>query len=267
MNLTAVDLAKITNREPNANMRSVVAGLEAYPAGLDRPHRLAHYLAQLCHESGGFRYDGEVWGPTPAQRRYEGRKDLGNTQPGDGYKFRGRTGIQITGRANTAAFRDWCRKNVSRSCPDFEADPDAMNADPWEGLGPIWYWDTRGLNAYADKNDIRTITLRINGGLNGFDDRKAWYAKCALVLLGRGPRDVVAFQQACGLSRDGVAGIKTMAALHTALCAKPASTVKKSGSGAKIGGAVVAGGAISAAVWNWACSIPLIERLFSSCGG
>lgn len=227
MTFTHLHLARITNREPNANMKSVVEGLRAFPAGLEQPHRLAHYLAQLCHESGGFRYDREVWGPTPAQKRYEGRKDLGNVRPGDGYKFRGRTGIQITGRDNTAAFRDWCRKSVSPNAPDFEADPDAMNADPWEGLGPIWYWDTRGLNTFADKNDISIITRRINGGLNGFADRKAWYVRCALVLLDYGPRAVVRFQKEHKLTPDGMAGPKTMGALHAALCARPAILPRK----------------------------------------
>src|SRR5690606_17393021 len=67
------------------------------------PTRLAAFLAQVGHESGGFVYAREIWGPTEAQKRYEGRKDLGNTQPGDGSRFRGRGLIQITGRANYTA--------------------------------------------------------------------------------------------------------------------------------------------------------------------
>ena len=54
------------------------------------PVRVAAFLAQVGHESGGFKYTREIWGPTAAQKRYEGRKDLGNTQPGDGSKYRGR---------------------------------------------------------------------------------------------------------------------------------------------------------------------------------
>ncbi|OCC05095.1 chitinase [Labrys sp. WJW] len=203
-----------------ANANSVIAGLNAYGArlGLDQPHRIAHYLAQDLHESGAFKWDREIWGPTPAQKKYEGRADLGNTQPGDGHRFMGRTGIQITGRANTAAFRDWCRKNIDPNTPDFEAKPDLMNTDPWEGVGPLWYWSTRGLNRYADRNDIETITKKINGGLNGFADRLDWYAKVALVLLGYGPNDVRQFQTAAKLSPvDGDAGPRTRAALHTAL--------------------------------------------------
>jgi len=216
-----------------ANMRSIIRGLLAYgnSAGLDRPHRLAQYLAQIAHESGGFRFDREVWGPTPAQQRYEGRKDLGNTQPGDGAKFKGHTPIQITGRANTVEFRDWCRQN-GLDAPDFEASPELMNTDPWEGLGPIWYWTTRKLNRHADEGDLEMITRRINGGTNGLEDRIRFYVRAALVLLGYGPEDVKPFQrwaQERGMlpadtpdakQVDGVPGAKTRSALHMALAKK-----------------------------------------------
>src|SRR5690606_15801790 len=125
-----------------------------------------------------FRYDREVWGPTPAQARYEDRADLGHSAAVDGeaFMFRGRTGIQITGRHNTVNFRDWCRRVIGGNVPDFEKNPDAMLTDPWEGLGPIWYWDVgnperKSLNRYADRGDIEMITRRVNGGLNGYADR------------------------------------------------------------------------------------------------
>lgn len=207
-----------------ANAESVIVAVNGYGGrlGLDQPHRLAQYLAQVLHESGAFRYDREVWGTTPAQKRYEGRKDLGNVQKGDGFLFRGRTGIQITGRANTRAFRDWCRKlmtGTALAVPNFEKTPDAMLTDPWEGLGPIWYWDTRGLNRYADQGDIEMITKKINGGLNGYQDRLDWYAKVALVLLGYAPDGIAAFQKRVGEKADGIAGPRTRAALHKALLA------------------------------------------------
>lgn len=74
------------------------AAMQRY--GIDTKARQAAFLAQIGHESGRLRYVRELWGPTPAQRRYEGRKDLGNTQPGDGKRFMGRGLIQVTGRAN-----------------------------------------------------------------------------------------------------------------------------------------------------------------------
>lgn len=222
MQVTAGTLATIAGRSVNSNMESTIAGLEmaGVGVGLNRPHRLAQYLAQLAHESGLWRYDREVWGPTEAQKRYEGRKDLGNTEPGDGSKFRGHTAAQITGRANTTDFRDWCRK-IDPRAPDFVANPGLMNTDPWEGLGPIWYWDTRGLNRYADNGDLLTITKRINGGTNGLADRQAQYTRAGLVLLGYAPADVRAFQRSHGLTVDGISGPRTRAAIHAELLKRP----------------------------------------------
>ncbi len=207
-----------------ANAASVLVALERRGAetGLLRPHRLVHYLAQLMHESGDFRHDHEIWGPTPAQKRYDTRTDLGNTPgvDGDGFLYRGRTGIQVTGKDNYRAFRDWCAVQ-GLSPPDFLADPDAINSDPWEGLAPIWYWDTRGLNKWADQNDIETITKRINGGKNGLADRIDRYGRLALVVCGYAPDADGArkFQRDHRLDVDGDTGPKTRAALHTALVA------------------------------------------------
>lgn len=229
MEITVNTLGKITGRNVNDNMRSVIAGLSRFgkSAGLSAPHCLAQYLAQLCHESGAFHYDREVWGPTKAQQRYEGRADLGNTQPGDGKKFMGRTGIQNTGRHNATRFRDWCR-DQGFDAPDFAENPEAMNTDPWEGLSPIWYWTIgnptgKSLNRLADKNDIEMITRRVNGGLNGFADRLQWYTKCALVLAGYSRESVRQFQtdaKASGRYKgavDGIDGPQTRAALHLTL--------------------------------------------------
>lgn len=214
--------------KPNAaNVRSVVVALDRFGgfAGLDKPHRLAHYLAQLIHESGAFQFDREVWGPTPAQKRYDTRTDLGNTpaRDGDGFKYRGRTGIQITGKANVTTFMAWARK-LDPSAPDFVTTPDLLNTDPWEGLGPIWYW-TKGnptgksLNRFADANDIEMVTRRINGGLNGYRERVNAYVRVALYLLDyqltKGA--VALFQEDAGITSDGIAGPETRAALHRRL--------------------------------------------------
>jgi putative chitinase len=165
------------------------------------------------------------------QKKYDTRTDLGNTvaKDGDGFLFRGRTGIQITGRANTRAFRDWCRKlmpGITLVVPDFEKTPDAMLTDPWEGLGPIWYWDTRGLNRYADQGDVEMITHKINGGLNGLDDRIHRLVRISLVLLGYAPDAIVTFQKWAGEKTDGIAGPRTRAALHIALVAMTAPAVQ-----------------------------------------
>ena len=219
----------------STNATVVLTALVRYGSefGLDKPHRVAHFLAQVLHESGRFQYDKEVWGPTPAQKRYDTRTDLGNTAEadGDGFLFRGRAGIQITGKANYAAFRDWCHKSISATAPDFVSEPDKVLENPWEGLAPIWYWAVHDLNRYADKNDIEMITRRINGGLNGLDDRLALYTDVALAMLGFAPAALKDFQSAAkgeGLysgAVDGLAGPQTRAALHKALAALSDSAV------------------------------------------
>lgn len=147
----------------------------AAPFGLTTSLRCAHFLAQLAHESR-FQWVKEIWGPTAAQKRYEGRKDLGNTQPGDGKRFMGHGLIQITGRANHAAFTAWIKRRYPEA-PDFEAEPDKLAEFPWALMGAFWFWDTRGLNALADADDVLAITKKINGGTNGLSDRKAALAR------------------------------------------------------------------------------------------
>ena len=142
------------------------AALMQAPTG-DTQRRVAHYLAQIGHETGQLRFRREIWGPTPAQRRYEGRKDLGNTHRGDGKRFMGRGLIQITGRANYAAYG----QSVGR---DLLADPDAVRREPALCIGcSLWYWRTHGLDALADRDDLEAVTRAINGGLNGLGDRAA----------------------------------------------------------------------------------------------
>lgn len=228
MKITVDQLTAISRGRPvAANMASIVLALDAHGArfGLDQPHRLAHYIPQMAHESAGFRYDREI----ASGAAYEGRKDLGNTKRGDGRRYKGRGPMQITGRANYRRFTAWAKK-FAGDAPDFEADPEAVNTDPWEGLGPIWYWDDgnpdpkgRSLNHYADRNDIEMITRRINGGLNGYADRLDYYDRTALVLLGYPVNGVRPFQEAAKRRGDyhgvidGLSGPQTRAAMHLAL--------------------------------------------------
>ena len=129
---------------------------------LDNPLRLIHFLAQLAHESGNFKYMEEI----ASGAAYEGRKDLGNTQAGDGKRFKGRGPIQLTGRANY-------RKYGQQLGIDFENNP-AIVAIPSVGLlVACKFWSDNGLNELADKDDVLSITKRINGGTNGLADRKA----------------------------------------------------------------------------------------------
>lgn len=126
--------------------------------------RICAFLAQVGHESGGLRYSRELWGPTKQQAGYEGRADLGNTSPGDGYRYRGRGLIQITGRANYEA----CGRCLG---VDFVKFPERMETPMNAALSAGWFWSTRNLNALADARDFTGITRRINGGTNGLSDR------------------------------------------------------------------------------------------------
>lgn len=131
----------------------------------DTPLRLAHFMAQAAHESGGFVYMTEIWGPTDQQRIYEGAKRLGNIVPGDGSLYRGRGIFQLTGRANYRIFG-------KRIGLELEQHPE-MAALPAVAVRiAAAYWQDRGLNALADLDDVQTITRRINGGLNGIVDRR-----------------------------------------------------------------------------------------------
>ena len=140
-------------------------------AGITPPKRQAAFLAQLAHESGQFRYMEEI----ASGAAYEGRRDLGNTQPGDGRRFKGRGPIQLTGRSNYAA--------ASRALGIDLVNNPTRAADPDVGFRTAaWYWNTRNLNQFADSGNFRELTRRINGGYNGLADREAYYRRALNVL-------------------------------------------------------------------------------------
>lgn len=139
------------------------------------PARLAAFLAQVGHESGSLKHTAELWGPTEAQKTYEGRKSLGNTQIGDGYFFRGRGLIQCTGRANMAQMAEWLGL-------DLLTTPELLEQPRWAALSAATWWARHGCNQLADAGDFEALTRRINGGTNGLEDRlKRWErAKAAI---------------------------------------------------------------------------------------
>ena len=143
--------------------------------GIDTPPRQAAFLAQIGHESGGLHWSVEIWGPTEAQRRYEGRRDLGNVQIGDGYRFRGRGLIQTTGRANYVA-------TGKALGVDLIAKPELLAQPELAARSAAWYWKSRNLNALADAGDFERITRKINGGLNGQAERIALWESARGVL-------------------------------------------------------------------------------------
>lgn len=137
--------------------------------------RTAAFLAQVGHESGSFRYVREIWGPTSAQTRYEGRSDLGNVKPGDGSRFRGRGLIQITGRYNYEQASKALRV-------DFVNAPEWLETPAMAARSAAWWWASHGCNELADAGDFTALTRRINGGLNGLDDRRSRWDRAKGVL-------------------------------------------------------------------------------------
>ena len=200
--------------------------------------RKAHYLAQLGHETMELHYREEI----ASGAAYEWRRDLGNTRKGDGKRFKGRGHGMLTGRYNYTKydeFRGDTKKYILH--PELVAEEDFTCADTWG-----WFWSTKRLNEYADRDSILTVTRLVNGGYNGLEDRKRLLnlSKSALGIIKDestnhriqrllmkagydiGPhgadgvigRDtklaIIAFQHAHDLLPDGIPGRKTMAVLE-----------------------------------------------------
>ncbi len=139
--------------------------------GINTPRRQAAFLAQLAHESVGLTAFEEF----ASGAAYEGRADLGNTQPGDGVRYKGRGPIQLTGRANYRA----AGKALGI---DLENNP-RRASDPDVGFRiAVWFWNSRGLSSYADQGRFDDITYRINGGYNGNASRHTYWARARQVL-------------------------------------------------------------------------------------
>lgn len=195
---------------------ALLARVRDYGGPLNELPVLAQFLAQTMHESGGLRYVREIWGPTKAQKGYEGRRDLGNVHPGDGKRFMGRDVLQITGRGNHRLLTAWVQKTFGVKV-DFEKNPELLESPEWLGIGAIWYFIAARpkLIQYCRDGNIEMVTRQVNGGLNGYADRLKWYDASALKLLGFATvRD---FQRVAGLAVDGISGPKTRAAMHEAL--------------------------------------------------
>ena len=173
--ITAAQLGRIMPHAAKSNIRKYVEPLNKAMQHyeINTPLRQAHFMAQLAHESGSFRYSEEIAGGSA----YEGRRDLGNTQSGDGRKFKGRGLIQLTGRAN---YQEYGR-DIGR---DLLENPELVATDSELCVDVAgWYWMKRKINRYADVNDIKMVTRKINGGLNGLTDRVDFFERAQQVLL------------------------------------------------------------------------------------
>lgn len=171
--ITLDDLAAIcphTKRERlELFLEPLIAAMAEFE--INTPARQAAFIAQIAHESGGFRYVREL----ASGEAYERRSDLGNTEQGDGPRFKGRGLLQITGRANYAACGDALGL-------DLLAHPELLEEPIHACRSAGWFWQTRRLNARADAGDFIGITKRINGGTNGLADRVAYHGRALEVL-------------------------------------------------------------------------------------
>lgn len=192
----------------------------------DNPTRAAMFLAQIHHESGGFRktsesldYAADKLVPLFGSRRISladaktfgridddvrertgwklqdkpahqnalanivyggpwGKTHLGNTQPGDGWRFRGGGLVQLTGRDNYLNFSLWYLGTDA-----ILREPERVRDDPKVAVAAaVWFWMSRNLNQLADKGDVTAVTMKVNGGLNGLEDRKELFGKYVAAL-------------------------------------------------------------------------------------
>lgn len=163
-----VDIARLKKLAPGGRadiMLPVANALNAHLSSyqIDTPLRIAHFLAQAAQECDGFRTLTEY----ASGEAYEGRKDLGNLKTGDGRRYKGRGIFQLTGRANYRAYG----KKIGL---DLEAKPELAAAPDVSVLVACEYWKAKDLNAWADRDDLREITRRINGGYNGLSHRQTY---------------------------------------------------------------------------------------------
>jgi predicted chitinase len=162
--------------------------------------REAAFLAQLAHESGELRYMEEI----ASGAAYEGRKDLGNTQPGDGKRYKGRGPIQLTGRANYKKYGDLLGMDLINN-PTVAATKEVGFRIAGQ------FWKLNGLNGLADQQDFKQITKRINGGYNGLDDRTKYYNRAKQVLNKNDRVDASAQSSVPAAVTDAVPAVSTPA--------------------------------------------------------
>ncbi|MBQ4805147.1 glycoside hydrolase family 19 protein [Aquimarina sp. MMG015] len=159
---------------------------------IDTPLRKAYFLSQVTHESGGFKFVTEnlnysakalygvfrkyfpsldtasAYARKPekiANKVYANRMGNGPESSGDGWKYKGRGLIQLTGKSNYSELS----KNTAQ---DFTSNPSIVSNPKWALTSACWYWQKRNINKYADEDDIHMVTKLINGGYNGLQNRQ-----------------------------------------------------------------------------------------------
>ena len=165
-NTYAALLSYASGRQLGAIGPQLGAGMVAAfaPSGIVSDLEVAHWIAQAAHETEGFRYLTELGGSSYFAK-YDGRKDLGNTHPGDGFTYRGRGIFQITGRWNYAHYGAELGLDLEGN-PNLAAQPDIAVKTACK------FWVDNHIGPPADADDLEAVTRKVNGGLNGLADRQ-----------------------------------------------------------------------------------------------
>jgi putative chitinase len=179
--ITAAIILALSDKERPELVAPLVAAMnEFFPQfEINTEKRVEHFLAQSCHEADGFRTLTEY----ASGKAYEGRADLGNAKRGDGAKYKGRGIFQITGRTNYAA----AGKAMGI---DAIAQPELLATPRYAVWSACLYWQSRKLNALADRDDLRAITKKINGGYNGLSDRQRYLERARKLIQDQGAATV-----------------------------------------------------------------------------
>jgi len=174
MIITITDLSEIMPQAAHWRIEAFIGGINnAFSEfEINTPMRAAQFLAQIACESIQLTYTAEL----ASGARYEGRADLGNTQPGDGTKFKGRGLIQVTGRANYTA----CGHALGLPLLDH---PELLELPTYAARSAGWFWRSHGCNELADTGDVKAVTRRVNGGYNNLSDRTTFFERARKVLL------------------------------------------------------------------------------------
>lgn len=172
--ITLDDLKKICPQTKPSVLTPYVEPLNdaMYEFDINNPQREAMFIAQVAHESGGFNYTREL----SSGEQYQGRKDLGDIDPGIGAWTKGRGLIEITGVDNY-------KKASAYFGLDFMFDPEQLEQPDISSRVAAWFWKEHGLNELADKGDFLRITKIINGGTNGYADRQAYLQRAQGVIV------------------------------------------------------------------------------------
>lgn len=175
MKLTNEDLKSWGVKNPDKFLEYINEYSEEFK--VNTPNRMLCFWANVLHESANLFYMREL----ASGAQYEGRKDLGNTKPGDGRKFAGRGILQVTGRFNYNSFTEYCKHKYKGFQYNFVTNPELLETPRFAVLAAFWFWERNSLEVWADAGKFKEVCAIINTGkphslnINGWDKRLEKY--------------------------------------------------------------------------------------------